>query len=119
MREGTRTTLLVKEEAGKEIVKRVVASAEEAPLDERVRVALEAAIEEAEADPAAARSVLHGLRRDPERLDLLETWLGGEPQRATLGLGAAIQIGYAELGSPEPDPRKLMPELLEWLEGAW
>jgi hypothetical protein len=116
--EGTRTGLLVKGQSGEEIVKRVVAAGEEAPPDGRIRAGLEVAIEEAETDPAAARSALHRLRGDPERLDQVEAWLGGDPEWATLALGAAIQIAYTELASPSPDPRSLLPEMRTWLEGA-
>lgn len=117
MREGTKTALLEKEWADEEIIKRVVAAAEEAAPEDRIRTGLEAAIDEAETDAVAARSALHELRGDHERLARIEAWLDGEsPERATLGLGAAIQIAYAELGSPAPDLRGLMPELLGWLE---
>lgn len=117
MREGTRTALLVKGQADEGIVKRVVAAAEEAPPEERIRAGLEAAIEEAETDAVAARSALHQLRGDRERLAQLERWLGGDGDWATLGLGAAIQIAYTELGDPAPDLRSLMPEMLAWLDG--
>lgn len=118
MREGTRSALLVKGQPDEEIVERVVAAAEEAPPEERIRAGLEAAIDEAETDAVAARSALHRLRGDHERLAHVEAWLGGDPERTTLDLGAAIQIAYAELGSPSPDLRGLMPELLAWLKEA-
>jgi len=118
VREGTRTTLLVKGQPDEEIVKRVVAAAEEAPPEERIRAGLEAAIDEAETDAVTARSALHRLRSDPERLAQVEAWLGGDPERATLDLGAAVQVAYAELGSSAPNLRGLMPELLAWLEEA-
>ena len=119
MREDTRAALLEKERADEEIIKRVVAAAEEAAPEDRTRAGLAAAIEEAETDPVAARSALRDLRGDHERLGLLEARLDGEsPERATLGLGAAIQIAYTELGSPAPDLRGLMPELLAWIEGS-
>lgn len=119
MREGTRTALLVEERLDEGIVKRVIAATEEASPDNRIRVGLEAAIEVAEIDPAAARSALHELRTDHARLAQLEVWLGGRPDRATFGLGAAIQVLDTELGSERPDPQSLMSELLRWLEGDW
>jgi hypothetical protein len=102
-----------------EIVKRVIASTEEASPDDRIRVGLEAAIEVAETDHAAARSALLELRADHDRLAQLEVWLGGRPDRATFGLGAAIQIADTELDSAAPDLQGLMPVLLRWLEGDW
>lgn len=118
MREGTRTALLGKGQTDEEIIKRVVAAAEEAAPEDRVRAGLEAAIGEAETNATAARSALHGLRGDHERLARLEARLDSDsPVRATLELGAAIQIAYAELASTAPDLRGLKPELLAWLEG--
>ena len=119
MREGTRTALLVEGQLDEVFVKRASAAAEEAPLEHRVRAGLEALIETAELDPAAARSALRDLRADHLRLGRLEAWLGGDPDRATFGLGAAIQLADAELASAEPDLDGLVPELLRWLEGDW
>jgi hypothetical protein len=119
MREGTRTALLDAGRLDEEIVERATAAVEGAPPAERVRAGLEAAIAVAETDPAAARSVLRELRMDHARLDHLEAWLGGDSERATFGLGAAIQIADAELGSDAPDLRSLAPELLRWLQGDW
>ncbi|HSR93755.1 MAG TPA: hypothetical protein VLK56_02725 [Solirubrobacterales bacterium] len=100
-------------------VKRASAAVEEAPPDRRVRAGLEALIETAETDHAAARSALHELRADHLRLGRLEAWLGGDPDRATFGLGAAIQLADAELACADPDLDGLVPELLRWLEGDW
>jgi hypothetical protein len=119
MREGTKTALLVEGQLGEAFAKQATAAAEKAPPERRVRAGLEALIEAAEADPAAARSALRALRGDHVRLGRLETWLGGDPDRATFGLGAAIQLTDAELGSPAPDFDRLVPELLRWLEGDW
>ncbi len=119
MREGTRTALLEKGGVDEEIVKRAIAATEEAPPEDRVRAGLEALINLAETDPAAARSALHELRADHHRLSQIEAWLGGDPDRATFGLGAAIQLADAELASPTPDLEKLEPDLLRWLEGKW
>lgn len=119
MREGTRTALLEKGLLDEEIVKRVIAATEGAPPEDRVRAGLKALIDLAETDPAAARSALHKLRADHSRLSQIEAWLGGDPDRATFGLGAAIQLAATELASPTPDLEHLTPELLTWLEGDW
>lgn len=119
MREGTRTALLEKGQFDEETVKRVIVATEEAAPDDRVRAGLEALIDLAEADPAAARSALRELRTDHVRLARIEVWLGGGPDRATFGLGAAIQLTDAELASSDPDLERLAPELLHWLEGEW
>jgi hypothetical protein len=119
MREGTRTALLAEGQLEEGIVKRAIAAAEEAPPEDRVRAGLMALIEVAETDPAAARSALRELRADHLRLSQLEAWLGGDPDRATFGLGAAIQLADAELASAAPDLETLAPELLKWLEGDW
>jgi hypothetical protein len=119
MREGTRTALLEKGGLDEEIVKRAIAATEEASPKDRVRAGLEALIDLAETDPAAARSALHQLRTDHLRLGQIEAWLGGDPDRATFGLGAAIQLADAELGSPTPNLARIAPELLSWLEGKW
>jgi hypothetical protein len=119
MSEGTKTVLPVEGRLDERIARRAMAAAEEAPPEDRVRVGLEASIEIAETDPAAARSALHELRADHLRLGRLEAWLGGDPDRTTFGLGAAIQLADAELASPSPDLVDLLPELLRWLEGEW
>ncbi|HEY7455858.1 MAG TPA: hypothetical protein VH703_01175 [Solirubrobacterales bacterium] len=119
MREGTRTALLEEGRVDEGFVKRAVAAAAEATPGNRVRAGLETLIAMAEDDRANARSALRELRTDHVRLRRLEAWLGGDPQRATLGVGAAIQIAAAELDSPDPDFERLTPELLHWLEGRW
>jgi hypothetical protein len=119
MREGTRTALLVEEHLDEGIVKRATAAVEEAPPEDRVRIGLEALVELAETDLAAARSALHEFRTDPVRLAQVEAWLGGDPDRATFGLGAAIQLVDTELTSASPDLDGLVPNLLRWLEGDW
>jgi hypothetical protein len=119
MREGTRTALLEKGQFDEETVKRVIVATEGAPPQDRVRAGLEALIELAETDPAAARSALHELRADHLSLSQIEAWLGGDPDRATFGLGAAIQLANAELAEPNPDFERLTPELLIWLEDEW
>jgi hypothetical protein len=119
MREGTRTALLEKGRFDEETVKRAIAATEEAAPEDRVRAGLEALIDLAETDPATARSALHELRADHRRLSQIEAWLGGNPDRATFSLGAAIQLAGTELASPTPDLARLVPELLGWLEGDW
>ena len=119
MREGTRTALLVEGRLDEVFVKRATAAAKEAPPEQRVRAGLVALIEVAETDPAAARSALRELRADHLRLHQLEAWLGGDPDRATFGLGAAVQLADAELSCATPDLDGLVPELLRWLEGNW
>lgn len=119
MREGTRSALLVEGCSDEVFVKRAAAATEEAPPEDRVRAGLTALIEVAETDPAAARLALRELRADHLRLSRLEAWLGGDPDRATFGLGAAIQLADAELASASPDLEGLVPDLLRWLEGDW
>lgn len=119
MREGTRTALLEEGWLDEGFVKRAIAAVEEAPPGNRVQAGLEALIALAETDPAAARSALREFRTDHLRLSQLETWLGGDSNRVTFGLGAAIQIADAELSTADPDLAKIEPELLRWLEGDW
>jgi hypothetical protein len=119
MREGTKTALLEEGPLDEGAVKRAVAGSEEASPDDRVRAGLEVLIAMAETDLAAARSALHELRADHVRLAEIEAWIGGDPDRTTFGLGAAIQLADAELASPAPDLEALVPELLRWLEGNW
>jgi hypothetical protein len=76
-------------------------------------------IELAETDLAAARSALREFRTDHARLAQVEAWLGGDPDRVTFGLGAAIQLVDTELASASPDLEALIPELLRWLKGEW
>jgi len=94
-------------------------SATAGPPAERVRDAVETAIDIAESDPQAARDALWSLRGDSVSLQRLEAGLQMSPARATLAIGAAIQIASAELSSVAPDLRGRTDELLRWLEGAW
>jgi hypothetical protein len=119
MSEGTKTASPVEGRRDERIARRAIAAAREAPPEERVRAGLEALIETAETDPAAARSALHELRSDPRRLGQIEAWLGGDPVRTTFGLGAAIQLADTELAASTPALADLVPELLRWLEGDW
>lgn len=119
MREGTKTALLEEGQLDEGLVKQAIAIAEEAIPEDRVSIGLEALIDVAERDPAAARSALQELRADHRRLGQLEAWLGGDPDRTTFGLGAAIQLADTELASPAPDLEALVPELVRWLKGEW
>jgi len=119
MGEGTETALLDERRLDEEFAKRALAAAEAARPRHRIRAGLEAMIGMAEADPAAARSALHTLRVDHSRQSRLESWLGGDPARATFGLGAAIQLATTELATDEPDLAGIEPDLLRWLEGEW
>jgi hypothetical protein len=69
----------------------------------------------AEVDPEGARMALWRLQTDWETLAIMEERLGGEPTQAALRIGAAIQLARAELASPAPQLRRLLPEMLEWL----
>jgi len=82
---------------------------------EPVRAAIEAAVAMAEVDPEGARAALWRLQADWETLALMEERLGGEPTQAALKIGAAIQMARAELASPSPQLRRLLPEMMEWL----
>ncbi len=119
MRESMRTALLDAGHSDEEFVKGATAAVEAVPPRDRVRAGLEALIPLAETDPAAARSALRELRSDHDRLGRIEAWLGGDPDRATFGLGAAIQLTDTALASPQPDLERLAPDLLRWLEGSW
>jgi hypothetical protein len=119
MRESTKTVLLAEGRLDEGIVKRAIAAAEEASPEDRVRTGLEVVVEFAEADPASARDALRALRSDHVGLARLETCLRGSAERATLALGAAIQVAITELAAPAPDLRRRLPELARWLEGDW
>jgi hypothetical protein len=101
------------------LVERVLEAAAYAASDDRVRDAVEAVVDIAELDPEGTREALWSLRGDRAALERLEAGLGMSAERATLALGAAIQLAEAELSSPAPDLRGRMPELLRWLGGAW
>ncbi|HKI66418.1 MAG TPA: hypothetical protein VJ989_04050 [Solirubrobacterales bacterium] len=119
MREGTETALLDKGRLDEEFVKRATAATAAARPRQRIRAGLAALIEMAETDPVAARSALQHLRTDHPRQSRLEAWLGGDADRATFGLGAAIQLATAELAADRPNLVKIEPDLLRWLEGKW
>jgi hypothetical protein len=117
MKEGTETALLDKGRLDGEFTRRAIAAAEAARPRHRVKAGLATLIGMAETDPVAARSALHALRIDHPRQSRLEAWLGGDPDRATFGLGAAIQLATTELAARAPDLARIEPDLLRWLEG--
>lgn len=87
-------------------------------LAESVRLCLEVVVTMAEADPDGARAVLWRLQGDRRTLERLQELLGATPTRATLRLGAVIHLLRAELAQPDPNLRKLLPEILAWLDGG-
>lgn len=120
MADSTGTVLLVGGRLDEGLVERAISAAEVEPFSEdRIRAGLEAIAASAEADPEAARAALWELRRDHATLARLEACLGGSRERATLALGAAIQLAAAELASPTPNLRRRLPELARWLELDW
>jgi hypothetical protein len=119
VREGTKTARQVEGHLEEGIVKRVIAAAKQASPGDRVRTGLEAVIDFAETDPTTARAALSALRGDHAGLARLEKCLQGSAERATLALGAAIQVALTELASPTPNLRGRLPELERWLEGGW
>jgi hypothetical protein len=82
---------------------------------EPVRAVIEEALAMAEVNPEAARAALWRLQADWETLAMIEERLGGEPIKAALRIGGAIQLARAELASPEPQLSRLLPELMDWL----
>jgi hypothetical protein len=123
MAESRGTALLAGGGLDKGLVERAMAAAERAPREDWVRAGLETAVACAEEDPAAARAALWELRGDHATLARLEACLTARPgvrsERATLALGAAIQLAAAELASPTPDLRRRLPELARWLRCDW
>jgi hypothetical protein len=80
-----------------------------------LRTSLEAMVELSEEDAEAARQALWRLQADWPTLEQLERQIGGDPVRAALRVGAAIQLARAELASPTPHLRERMPELMDLL----
>lgn len=119
MREGRESAPVIEARLDESLVRRVVEAAGDGPRRDRVRNGLEWMVDAAQADPEAARGAVWALARDRITLERLERCLGTDTKRATLALGAAMQIARAELASPAPDLRSRMPELLRWLEGDW
>jgi hypothetical protein len=119
MIEGRGSMAVVESRLDERLVERMLESATVGPTAERVRDAVETAIDIAESDPGGAREALWSLRGDCVSLQRLEAGLAMSPERATLAVGAAIQIASAELASVAPDLRGRTGELLRWLEGDW
>jgi len=101
------------------LVGEVVDAATYAPSGDAVHDAVMRVVEFAEEDPTATREALWALRGDAAALEGLEQRLPLAAPKATLALGSAIQLASTELGSPQPNLRGRMPELMRWLEGDW
>lgn len=101
------------------LVGKVVDAATYAPSGDAVHDAVMRVVEFAEEDPTATRKALWALRGDAGALEGLEQRLPLAAPKATLALGSAIQLASTELGSPQPNLRGRMPELMRWLEGDW
>jgi hypothetical protein len=87
------------------LVKRAFEAAAAGPRADRVRNGVERALEIIETDPQAAHDALCELRGDPAKLQWLERGVGMSPERATLAVGAVIQLSIVELASDNPDLR--------------
>jgi hypothetical protein len=119
MAESRELTLVVAGRLDERLVERALEAAAESPPEERVRNGLDAMIDIVELDPDEAREALWTLQGERGALERLESCLDLGGRKATLALGAAIQLARAELSSPDPDLRSRTPELLRWLEGSW
>jgi len=119
MTEGREQGAVLEGGLDERLVKRAFEAAAAGPRAERVRNAIETAIEIVEADPQAAHDALCELRGDPKKLQWLERGVGMSPERATLAVGAVIQLSITELASANPDLRSRKEELVRWLEGDW
>lgn len=119
MTEGRAVSTVIEGRLDERLVERALAAAAFAPEGERIRDAVETVVNVSELDPEGTREALWALRGDPTALERLEACLEMSPARATLALGAAIQICSAELSSTKPDLRERTLELLRWLEGRW
>lgn len=119
MTEGRGPMAVVEGRLDERLVERILDAAAAGPPAERIRDAVETAIDVAETDPGGAREALWSLRGDCTALEHLEAGLEMSPKRATLAIGAAIQLLGAELASPAPNLRGCTEELLRWLEGDW
>jgi hypothetical protein len=119
MTEGRAVSAVVDGGLDERLVERAFDAAAFAPEGERIRQAVETVVDVSELDPEGARQALWALRGSSSALERLEACLEMAPERATLALGAAIQICSAELAAIEPELRERVPELLRWLEGAW
>jgi hypothetical protein len=119
MTEGRGVAVAVDGHLDERLVVRTLEALTETPPEDRVREAVETIIDVAELDPAGTREALWSLRANRDAVERLEASLGMSPARATLALGATIELARTELGTPKPNLRDRMPELLGWLEGQW
>lgn len=119
MTEGRAVSAVLDGRLDERMVNRALEAAAHVPPERQVRDAVEKVIDVAEMDPVAAREAIWSLRGDRVNMERLEAHLSMGTKRATLALGAALQVAGAELASPDPDLRSRAPELLCWLEGAW
>ena len=119
MREGIELAAVLDGRLDERLVDRVLEAAAEAPEGAEVQEAIVQVVEFAETDPVGTREAIWALRGDSAALERLEHDLPLEPSKATLALGGALQLASTELGSPDPDLRSRMPELMRWLEGDW
>jgi hypothetical protein len=119
MKEGRELAAVLDGRLDERLVERVLSAAEDASPGDRVRAGVEAVVAIAEVDPAGTAEALWALQSDPLAMQSLERGLSMDTKRATLALGAAIQLLRAELSSAAPDPRERLPELLRWLAAAW
>ena len=113
MQKSREALLIVPDPCYPDAVARIFAAADDAA--EPVRAGVEAVVTMAELNPEGARAALWRLQADWMALQCLEEHVGGEPTRAALGIGAAIHLARAELALPQPQLRRRLPELLEWL----
>lgn len=84
--------------------------------EDPIRDGIAVAVEMAASDPEAARKILWRLQGDWRTLERLQERLGGEPTRAALQIGGAIQLARSELTSPSPQLDRILPEVLAWLK---
>lgn len=119
MTEGRGVAGVVDGRLDERLVERALEAASEAPPEDRIREAVETVVDVSELDPEGTRAALWSLYANRDAVARLEASLRMNPARATLALGAAIQLARAELAGPDPDLRGRMPELLRWLEGEW
>jgi hypothetical protein len=119
MTEGRAVSAAVDGRLDKRMLERALEAAAYSPPKDRIRDAVETVIDASEIDPEGTREALWWLRSDRIAMERLEACLSMEAKRATLALGAAIQLASAELAFPDPDLRSRLLELLYWLEGAW
>jgi hypothetical protein len=119
MTEGRGVAGVVDGRLDERLVERALEAASDAPPEGRIREAVKTVVDISELDPEGTRAALWSLHANRDAVDRLEASLGLDPARATLALGAAIQLARTELAEPDPDLRSRLPELLDWLEGQW